>query len=589
MNEQTDQPITDPQEAVGSDQDSRYGLLISATRLFNSSLELEEVLDLILGRALELLEAQGGSLWLYRPDEEEAECVYCFGPDNISIVGFRIPVNQGIIGHCMTHHESIIVEDVPTSPWFDGRADQESGFNTRSLICVPLINRDKMIGAIQILNKRDLQKCFSLADLVLLEAISTPAALAIDNARLFAEVADRERMRKELEISSAIQTSIIPHGSPRVQGCELAARTIPALELGGDYYDWSELEDGSLSMLVADVSGKGVPAAIYMAISRSIIWTLMNFSRNPTEIMETANRFLRKSSSSGMFVTLFYARWDPVSGILQYISAGHNPALLLRGTGGSLCLKTRGRPLGALPDPALEMSEWKVEPGDLLVAYTDGAIEALNPDGEEFGEERFIATIESLKDREPLEVIDGLTNALEEFRGPTPVYDDITILAARFEPDSQPAAGSNPAMYRLMQSRSITQVEPVISDVPRVLDFIENGASHSTLSRQEVGELLVAAEEAVVNIIHYAYREQPPRPFQVGYGRLPKGFMVFIEDDGFPFDPTRQPAPLPDRSIEERAKGGFGLVLVRHLVDRVDYAYVRGRGNMLNLLKYHQQ
>lgn len=246
--------------------------------------------------------------------------------------------------------------------------------------------------------------------------------------------AEKERMSKELEIAKGIQQSFLPESTPEIEGIGLAAVNLPAREVGGDFYDFIPITEDKWGLAIADVSGKGVPAALFMALSRTLIRA--STARNPTvaNAIRQANKLIFEDSKSSMFVTLFYAIVDSKKMNLTYVNAGHNPPLLLRETSGEIVLlKAKGIALGVIEDVELQEVEIGLGSDDLIVLYTDGVTEAINEKGEQFGQERLIMVIRDNCTLLAKDIIEHVQNEIMAFAGKQPQFDDITLMVLKAE------------------------------------------------------------------------------------------------------------------------------------------------------------
>jgi serine phosphatase RsbU (regulator of sigma subunit) len=247
--------------------------------------------------------------------------------------------------------------------------------------------------------------------------------------RLHCTTAEQERLLKELEIASGIQKNILPTESPQIPGIELAATNIPAREVGGDFYDYVPVQDGLWGLTIADVSGKGMAAAIFMGLSRTIVRASTTGNPSVKTAIQHANELICRDSRSGMFVTLFYAILDASHKNLHYVNAGHNPPFLFRsGTDDIIRLETKGIPLGVTEEIDIEEKELAVRKNDVLVLYTDGVTEAVNEKEEEFGKDRLIQVILEHRALTAHDMIEKVTDALMAFSGSQPQFDDITLM-----------------------------------------------------------------------------------------------------------------------------------------------------------------
>lgn len=244
--------------------------------------------------------------------------------------------------------------------------------------------------------------------------------------------AEKERYKKEMEIAKEIQVTILPESMPVIPGFEIGATTIPAMEIGGDLYDFIPVTGDRWGFVIADVSGKGVSAALYMALCRTLIRVCGAEQDNPHDVIRKANRLIYEDGRSSMFITVFYGILNPKKMTLSYVNAGHNPPLLVRGDPPvAEILEGHGIALGVVDDVSIPLSAIPLEPGDLIVLYTDGVTEAFNTQNEYFGEERLVASLCRNRSRPVQEIMAALLEDIREFCGTAPQSDDITLILVR--------------------------------------------------------------------------------------------------------------------------------------------------------------
>lgn len=266
-----------------------------------------------------------------------------------------------------------------------------------------------------------------------LELLANQAAIALDNAELHRDALEKERLEREVELASEIQRQILPKGVPDVPGFELAAWSRPARHIGGDYYDFFRLEghEDRLALVVGDVSGKGMPAALLVSTLHSALRLLAERLSIRPELLERLNRHILESSAANKFITLLAGELDPASGRLVYLNAGHNPALVLRAAGAIERLGPGGLPIGLLPDATYRAERLELAPGDLLCLYSDGITEAASPADEEFGLHRLAALLERERGRPLADVVRAIDAAVTGFVAGGPQGDDQTLVLLR--------------------------------------------------------------------------------------------------------------------------------------------------------------
>jgi serine phosphatase RsbU (regulator of sigma subunit)/putative methionine-R-sulfoxide reductase with GAF domain len=315
----------------------------------------------------------------------------------------------------------------------------QSIFDAGVLLALPLIARRELVGAMLV--SLPVDGPFSARRQNILAGIANQASIAVDNDRLRAEVSERERMDRELEVAREIQSSFLPETQPQEPGWSVGSFWKAARRVGGDFFDYFHLprvgQDGGWGIVIADVADKGVPAALYMALSRSLIRTVALNRVNPATSLERVNNLLLADSRSDLFVTVIYGIWDMAENLVTYTNAGHNPPLCVRAGGTVDTLTGGGVVLGVVPDISLEDREVRLEPGDALVLYTDGITEAMNADEEEFGLDRLQAVALDSRHLSAPEIVRAIREGVASFVGQTPQSDDLTLVVIKREDGSR--------------------------------------------------------------------------------------------------------------------------------------------------------
>jgi phosphoserine phosphatase RsbU/P len=413
-----------PQPTTG-----RLALLYRLSQTFNSTLDLTQVLDNVMDEVIAATQAERGFLMLRGGDGLLAFRV-ARGMEQQTISSPAFQISRGLVDRVAQEGQAILSSDAQSDSWLGGRASVV-GLGLRSVLCVPLLVKGVTIGVIYVDNRLQ-AGIFTPDDLELLSAISSTAAIAIENARLYQVAVEKGRMERELQVAREVQTSLIPSDLPVIGGWEFAAFWQPALEVGGDFYDFVRIDLDHISIAIADVSDKGMGAALFMALARSLVRASAASSDSPARSITQANRLICADSSNGMFVTLFYAVLNQETGALTYVNAGHNPPLLFHSRERKLDELARTcMALGV--DASLEIKQQMVplELGDLLLMYTDGVPEAANADENEFGMDRLRRIVLDNSRLPAREIVRVIQRSLQGFLLQTPQSDDITIVALK--------------------------------------------------------------------------------------------------------------------------------------------------------------
>jgi serine phosphatase RsbU (regulator of sigma subunit)/putative methionine-R-sulfoxide reductase with GAF domain len=326
----------------------------------------------------------------------------------------------------------------PTDEWPDLVAISAEDYSTLSsymhsswLIGFPLAVKGETLGVL-IAKDRSSSSAFRERRLEIISGVSQQIAMAIQNERLKEEMVERERIEREFQLAREIQQTFLPSHLPRIPGWDLGARWQTARTVGGDFYDIFRIGDQKVGLVIADVSDKGMPAALYMTVTRTLIRADARNTLSPAALLERVNNLLVVDAQNGMYVTAVYAVLDLETGMLTYANAGHNQLLLINGDRGKVeRLQKGGMALAVLADNQYQEHRLVINPGDALIFYTDGITEQFSPDGEIFGEERLLEVLTSLKGQSVQQLFDRLHATLAEFRGGDPPSDDVTLLALR--------------------------------------------------------------------------------------------------------------------------------------------------------------
>jgi sigma-B regulation protein RsbU (phosphoserine phosphatase) len=421
-------PLDSPDDAGG-----HLALLYQLSQTFNSSLDLDEVLNKVMDEVIAATHAERGFVMLIEADEKPVFRV-ARGLDQTTINQPQFQVSRSITERVAMEGQPVLTSDAQTDERFNIR--QSILFlGLRSILCVPLSLKGRTIGVIYVDNRLQ-AGIFTQADLRLLSAIGSSAAIAIENARLYQLAVEKGRLEQELLTARRVQMGLLPRQLPSIPGWEFVIRWKPARQVGGDYYDFIYTEDGQLGLVIADVTDKGMPAALFMAFTRSIIHANLDHAIDPAAGITRANRLICQESENGLFVTLFYGLLNPQTGQIVYVNAGHNPPILVTSPReGRSCqvawLPGTGMPLGVEEDNLYTQNVVQLKSGDFIVLYTDGITEAIDADKNQFGMERLQQVLLDNQGLTSDEIVVALEKAIDQFTGDLAPFDDITVLIAR--------------------------------------------------------------------------------------------------------------------------------------------------------------
>ncbi len=399
--------------------------VVEASQMVNSSLDLEELAEHIVDIACRLIGAERGSLFLADPESRELRAMVAQGLPSGSLT---LEFEQGIVGAVAASGRAEILDDPYADPRFDEGFDRATGFRTRSLLTVPIRNREGLLAAVlQLLNHRD--GVFSEDDVAFLAELGVTFAIALTTARLHAETVARERLWEEVRLAAEIQRALQPTDRAQIPGLELTAVTQPCLEVGGDYWDVIPRGGGRWWLVVADVSGKGVPAGLVASNIQACLWTHRNGDAPLTEVVTDINGLLCRLTAGRKYATLVVCEWDEETHALSWVGAGH-PPLLIEAGGEVREYPSTGPPVGLLDDGTYTRHTVCLDRGDTVLMYTDGLLEAGSEDGgEEFGLDRIWRELE--RGGGPARVVSHLQEALDAYLGESGPADDVTILCFR--------------------------------------------------------------------------------------------------------------------------------------------------------------
>lgn len=386
------------------------------------------------------------------------------------------------------------------------------------------------------------------------------------------------RIQGELKIASDIQMSMLPKifpPYPERDDVDVFGQLTPAKEVGGDLFDFF-IRDEKLFFCIGDVSGKGVPASLYMVVTKALFRTIAAHEASPDKIIANLNETMARDNDSNMFVTIFVGVMDLPTGRLHYCNAGHDAPFLIGNIGAGMLPVDSNLPAGVMPDWEFSRQETLIDPGTTIFLYTDGLTEAENIKHAQFEMSRLEDMAHKLQAShifEPTKVIEAMADAVHTFVGEADQSDDLTMLAIQYTKQQKD----------IVYQRSLTLTND-LKRVPRLNEFIDEVSEANGFDMSTIMQINLAIEEAVVNVMNYAYPEGTKGDITIEAKSNGAEMIFIISDTGKPFDPTAKPEVDITKSAEDRAIGGLGIHLIRQIMDRINYERIDGH-NILTLIK----
>ena len=407
--------------------------LLEVSRALGAEMHIDSLLPLIIHKTTEMMDAERSSLFIYDPDSDELWSKVAEGMDEKTI---RFPAGVGIAGDVAKTLKTANIPDAYDDSRFNPEFDKQSDFKTKSVLCMPMTTRKgELIGVVQVLNKKD-GGTFQESDEKLLEALCIQAGVAIVRARLTEAFLEKQRIEESLKLAADIQMGMLPStfpAFPERNDFDLFAGIIPAKEVGGDFYDFFLVDKKHLCFVIGDVSGKGIPAALFMALTKTQIKASSSRRRTPGDILFRANNDLCHENESSMFCTLFYGIMNTETGEVTYANAGHNPPYIIKKDGVPVQIEsTGGIALGVMEEMEFESATFNVSKGDSIFLYTDGVNEAMNETDEEYSYERLEDYLKENSTGSITDMVNKNLESVKKFAGKAPQSDDITVLALRY-------------------------------------------------------------------------------------------------------------------------------------------------------------
>ena len=420
------------QNAVGLSVVDKLRMLLDITKTISRSLDLDEVLNLVMDTLDSLIPYDAAGIYLVQcsrplaereggPDETcvfHTQAVRGYDIDDLQELGLKM--GEGLIGHVALSGKPFISPDVRKEPrYINARA------RTRSEMVAPIISNNEVIGVFDL--ESDELNAYAKDDLEVLMLLASQVAIIIEKVMLHDQLIEKQRLETQLEVARQVQLELLPARDPQLEGFDISAYNFPTEEVSGDYYDWVRIYDDQIGIVIADVSGKGVPAALLMAFLRASLRAATHIGYAVHISMSKVNYLLWESIERNQFVTSFYGTLDASNRTLAYSNAGHNPPLLIEGDGKAHFEERGGVPLGMFRDSRYYEYYLTLAPGQVLVLYTDGATEAMNPAGEEYGRDRLVEAVRQCRHLGARAMIDFIHGDVIDWTDGLGAHDDVTF------------------------------------------------------------------------------------------------------------------------------------------------------------------
>lgn len=409
-------------------------LLLDITKKISRSLNVEEVLTLVIDTLGSLLPYDAAGIYIIEPkvkragDERESFNVFrseiMRGYDIDELTELRLKAGEGIIGFVAQTGEAVISPDVRHDPRYVNARER-----TRSEMVAPIISNDEVIGVFDL--ESDELNRYTEDDLQVLMLLASQVAIIIEKAMLHEQLVEKKRLEAQLEVARNVQLSLFPPRDPALAGFDISAYNFPTEEVSGDYYDFVKIYEDQIGIVIADVSGKGVPAALLMAFLRASLRAAIHIGYAANISMSKVNYLLWESIENNQYVTAFYGVLDATNKTLAYANAGHNPPLLMDAAGNGRFIERGEVPLGMFKGARYYEYYLPLEAGQTLVLYTDGVTEATSPEGEEYGRERLEERVRAGRGKSARETIDFIYEDVLRWTGGRGSTDDITFVVVR--------------------------------------------------------------------------------------------------------------------------------------------------------------
>jgi len=425
-------PETMQKRAGGLSTIDKLRMLLDITKTISRSLDLDEVLNLVMDTLDSLIPYDAAGIYLVKcsqplletDGELDETCVFhtqaVRGYEIDDLQELHLKMGEGLIGHVAVTGKPYVSQEVRRDPRYINARPR-----TNSEMVAPIISNNEVIGVFDL--ESDELNAYSNDDLEVLMLLASQVAIIIEKVMLHEQMIEKQRLETQLEVARQVQLELLPGRDPQLENFDISAYNFPTEEVSGDYYDWVRIYDDQIGIVIADVSGKGVPAALLMAFLRASLRAATHIGYAPHISMSKVNYLLWESIERNQFVTAFYGVLDATNRTLSYSNAGHNPPLLMKVDGSVRFEERGGVPLGMFRDSRYYEYFETIEPGEVFVLYTDGVTEAMNSTDEEYGRDRLVTAVRACRELPARDMIDFIHRDLTAWTDGRGAHDDVTF------------------------------------------------------------------------------------------------------------------------------------------------------------------
>ncbi|MDQ4121366.1 MAG: SpoIIE family protein phosphatase [Acidobacteriota bacterium] len=402
-------------------------MLLDITKEISRSLNLEDLMKMVMDTIGSLIQNDAAAIYLLEKDQSGA---FHFRTESLrgyeveDLANISLKPGEGIVGYVVQAAKPVLANDVRQNEHY-----YVARKHTQSELCVPIISNEEVIGVINL--ESDELNAFDDDDLQVLSLLASQVATIVEKVQLHEHLIEKKRLQGQLEVAREVQLELFPDHDPQLVGFDISAYNFPTEQVSGDYYDWVRIFEDQIGVVIADASGKGIPAALLMAFLRATLRAAAHVGYAPHISLTKANYLLWESIENNQFVTAIYGILDATNKTFVFGNAGHNPLLLLKVDGEVQFIERGGLPLGMFRETRYYEHFLQLEAGQILILYTDGITEAMNENAEEFGKERLVECVKRGKDLVAKELIDLIHREVTAFSGENTLDDDGTLFVIK--------------------------------------------------------------------------------------------------------------------------------------------------------------